>query len=340
MIDQKSEIDLLKEEVKILNSKLEKEMKQRQDERKDHEAKIISYENIREESIRFHNDLHAKLDETIQQKALVEKQLREFAQQNEHSHTQEIVDKFNKEFHRRKQLEADLERERQQLKQVSATLEQETLKRQQLEQEMRVCQLNREAELREQNQEHEIQRRQLQEAVEIEVQRGKDLKQQLENEMKQRQEETQRRLRLELELQEEIYLRTELEVEFKQAQLQSHILEQELCEELRQMQRVLRSDGNTGNEVVSLNDTEEESCTEETGSDTRSSGEVFDKAEETGDAGVNGNHEDDEEERQEIRQLLLEEFQRLHFQQQQGKTSTDVTAVTKNCLLNTLEAKI
>jgi len=323
-LDQQSEIELLKEQVKILKSKLEREMEQRKEEREDHEAKVVSYEKIREESVRFHNDLHAKLDETIQQKALAEKQLLEIAQQNEHSQTEEMVDKFNKEFHRRKQLEEDLEREREQVKKVSAALEQEMLKRQQLEQEMRVWQLNREAEVREQNQEHEIQRRQLQQAVEMEVQRRNDVTQELEKEMKQRQEETQRRLRLEVELQEEIQVRAELELEFKQAELQNQILEQELREELRQMERLLTSDGYTEVEVVSLEDREEASCTGETGSDTRSCGEVSDKAEEKGGAGDSGNNENDEEERTEIRELLLEEFQRLQSLEDQEKPSTSV----------------
>jgi len=329
LIDQQSEIDRLKDQVKILNSKLEQEMKQRQEEREDHEAKIVSYEKIREESVKFHNGLHAKLDETIQQKELAEKQLREFAHQNENIHTEEVVNKFNKEFHRRKQLEEDLERERQKLTQVTSTLEQEIVKRQQLEQEMRVWQLNREVELREQNQEHEIQRRQLQQAVEMEVQRRKDMTQQLEKEMKQRQEEMQRRMGLELQLQEEIQVRTELEMEFKQAELQNQILEQELREELRKMELLFKSDENTEVEVVSLNDREEASCAGESGSDARSSGEVSDKGEEKGGAGDNENNEDDEEERREIRQLLLEEFQRLQSQQDQGKTSTNVTAVNR-----------
>jgi hypothetical protein len=319
----------LKDQVEILNSKLEQEIEQHQEERKEYEAKIVSYEKIREESVKFHNVLHAKLDETIQQKALVEKQLREFAHQNEHSHTEEIVDKFNNEFHRRKQLEEDLERERQQLTQVKSTLEQEIVKRQQLEQEMRVWQVNREAEIREQNQEHEIQRRQLQEAVEMEVQRRKDMTQQLEKEMKQRQEEMQRTIGLEVQLQEEIQVRTELEVEFKKAELQSQILEQYLREELRKMERLFKSDENTEVEVVSLNDREEASCMGESGSDARSSGEVSDKAEERGGADDNENNEDDEEERIEIRQLLLEEFQRLQPQQDQGKPSTNVTAVNR-----------
>jgi hypothetical protein len=340
MIDQQSEIDLLKEQINILNSKLEEAKKQHLEEREDHEAKIVSYEKIREESARYHNILHAKLEETIQQKALVEKQLRESAHQNEHSHTEEIVDKFNKEFHRRKQLEEDFERERQQQKQVSATLEQEILKRQQLEQEMRVWQLNREAELREQNQEHEIQRRKLQQAVELEVEKRKDVTQQLENEMKQRQEEKQRSLRLEEQLQEEVKVRTELELELKQAELQSQILEQELREELRQMERVLRSDENTEVEVVSLNDREEASCTGESVSDTRSSGEVSDKAEDRGGAGDNENHEDIEEERREILELLLEEFERLQSQQDQGKTAINLNAVTRTLYLIHLSHRI
>ena len=339
MIDQQSEIDLLKEEVKSLNSKLEQEMKQRQKEREDHEAKILSYEKIREESVRFHDDLRVKLEETTQQKALVEEHLREFAHQNEQSHTEEIIDKFNKEFHRRKQLEEDLERERQQLKQVSATLEQETVKRQQLEQEMRVWQLNREAEVREQNQEHEIQRRQLQQAVDMEVQRRKDLTEQLENEMKQRQEETQQRLGLELQLKEEIQVRMELEMEFKQSELQSQILEQELRDEIRQMELVLRSDENTESEVISLNDREEASCTEETDSDTRSNEEVSDKVEERGGDGDNEKKEDDEEERREIRQLLLEEFQRLQIKKEEGKPTTNVTEVTAALYLTHLRRR-
>ena len=327
-MDQQSEVDLLKEEVKILNCKLEQEKKQRQEERKDHEAKIVTYKKVREESVRFHNDLHAKLDETIQQKALVEKQLLEIAQRNEHSDTEEIVAKFNKEFHRRKQLEEDFERKRQQLKEVTANLEQETLKRQRLEQEMRVWQLNREAELSEQNQEHEIQRRQLQQAVEMEVQRRKDLTQQLENEGRHRQEEKQRRLRLEVQLQEEIQVRTGLELEFKHAELQNQILEQELHEELRQRESVCSSDENTEVEVVSLNDREEASYMEGSGSDTGSNGEVSDKVEERGGAGDNETNEDKEEERREILQLLLEEFERLQFQQDQKKPLTNVTLVT------------
>jgi len=339
-INEQSEIDLLKEQVKMLKGKLEREMKQRQEEREDHEAKIVNYEKIREESVRFHNELRAKLDETIQQKALAEKQLREFAHQNEPSNTEEIVDKFNKEFHRRKQLEEDLDRERQQLKQVTATLEEEISKRQQLEQEMRVWKLNREAELRERNQEHEIQRRQLQQAVEMEVQRRQDLTQQLEHEMKQRQEEKQRRMRLEVQLQEEVEVRMELEVEFKQAELQSQILEQELREELRQMERVLRGDENTEVDAVSLNDREEASCTGESGSDTRSTGEVSDKAEERGGAGDNENNEDDDEERREIHQLLLEEFQRLQTEQEQGKPSAHVTEVNGTYYLTHLSDRL
>ena len=80
-LDERSEIDSLKEQVKILRSNLEPEIEQRQVERKDHEAKDVSYEKIREESVRFHNNLHTKLDETIQQKALEEKQLLEVAHQ-------------------------------------------------------------------------------------------------------------------------------------------------------------------------------------------------------------------------------------------------------------------
>ena len=80
-LDERSEIDSLKEQVKILRSNLEPEIEQRQEERKDHEAKDVSYEKIREESVRFHNNLHTKLDETIQQKALEEKQLLEVAHQ-------------------------------------------------------------------------------------------------------------------------------------------------------------------------------------------------------------------------------------------------------------------
>ena len=335
-MEEQSEIDILKQEVKILKSKLEREMEQRQEERKEHEAKVVSYEKIREESVRFHDDLHSKLEETIQQKALAEKQLREFAQQNEHSHTEEIVDKFNKEFHRRKQLEEDLGKERQQLKQVNVALEKEILKRQQLEQEMRVWQLSTEAEVRERNQEHEIQRRQLQQAVEMEVQRRKDLTEKLENEMKQRQEETQRRLRLEVQLQEEIQVRTELLVEFKQAELQNQLLEQELREDLRQMEHVFRSDENAEVEVVSLDDREEESSTGENCSDTRSSGEVSDKAEERGGAGDNDKNENDEEERSEIRQLLLEEFERLQSQQDKRKESTDVNEVIRSRYLTHL----
>ena len=80
-LDERSEIDSLKEQVKILRSNLEPEIEQRQVERKDHEAKDVSYEKIREESVRYHNNLHTKLDETIQQKALEEKQLLEVAHQ-------------------------------------------------------------------------------------------------------------------------------------------------------------------------------------------------------------------------------------------------------------------
>jgi hypothetical protein len=340
-MDQQSEIDRLNEEVNNLKSILEQEIIQRQEEREDNEAKIVNYEKIREESVKFHKGLHAKLDETIQQKALVEKQLLEFAHQKENSNAEEIVDKFNKELQRRKQLEEDLERERQQLKQVTITLEQEIVKRQQLEQEIRVWQLNREAELREQNQEHEIQRRQLHQAMEMEVQRGKDLTQKLDTEIKQRQEEMQRRLRLEIELQEEIQVRTDLELEFKQAELQSQILEQELREELRKMEGLFKSDENTEVEVVSLNGREEGSCTGESGSEARSSGEVSDKAEERGGAGDNENNEDDdEEERREIRQLLLEEFLRLQSEQDQGKPATNVTAVNRFLYLTRLSHRL
>ena len=324
-IDQQSEIDLLKEQVTTLNSKLKQEMKQRQEEKEEYETKIVNYEKIREESVRFHSSLHAKLDETIQQKALLEQQLRELAHKNEQSHTEENADRLNKELRRRKQLEEDLERERQQLKQVTATIEREILKRQQLEQEMRLWQLNRETELREQNQEQELQRRQLQQAVELEVQKRQDLTQQLVKETKQRQEEKQQRLRLEVQLQEGIQARTELEAE---------LLEQQLRQQLSQMERVFRSDKNMDVEVISLKDREEASCTSTSGSNISISGEVFDKYEEKEDAGENENKEDRDEERREIRQLLLEEFQRLQPQEDQEEPSTNIAKVTIHLYLS------
>lgn len=342
LINQQSEIDVLKEEVKILESKLEQEVKQRQEERQDHEAKIAIYEKFQVESVRIHNDLHVQLDETVLQKTLLEQQLRELENKNEQRHTEENAEKFTKEFHRRKQLEEELERERQERKQLTAILEQEIVKRQLLEQEMRLQELNREAELRELNQEQEIQRRQLQQAVEMEVQRRQEVTQQLECETQLRHEEAQLRRRLEVQLQEEIQAKNELEMEFKQADLQSQLLEQELRHQMKQMERVFTNDEHEDVEVASLNDTEEVSCAGTSVSDASSGGEVLDKAEDreaVGDEDNNNDDDEDDDEKQEIRQLLLEEFQRLQIQQEQEKLSANITADTDGEIISTIDPR-
>jgi hypothetical protein len=73
------EIDLLKQEVKVLKSELEQELKLHQEERKDHDERIAKYKQTQEESLNINKDLQDKLDEAILQKSLLEQKLREGA---------------------------------------------------------------------------------------------------------------------------------------------------------------------------------------------------------------------------------------------------------------------
>jgi hypothetical protein len=219
---------------------------------------------------------------------------------------------------------------------MTEVLQQEILNRQRLEQDMRLLELNIEAERREQiehNEEQEIQRRQLQHAIELELQNNQELIQKLEDEVKLRQEETQQRYQLEVQLQEEIKIKHELEIEFKQADLQSQMLEQELRQQLREMQRLFNSDENKDIEVVSINDKKETNSTEysacDSNSDASSNEELFDKGKGSEDGDVNDIENDnsndgtsDEDEKQEIQRLLLEEFQRLESRQDHEKLPT------------------
>jgi hypothetical protein len=338
------EIDLLKQAVNVLKSELDRELKQRHDERKLCDERIARYKQTQEESLRINKDLREKLDEAIVQKSSLEQLLQKKEHEVDQGCTEGEVDKFKKEFQRRKQLEEELENGVRERKQMNAALEQEILKRQRLEQDVRLLELNIEAERREQiehNEEQEIQRRQLQHAIELELQKGQELAQELEDEVRRRHGEMQRRYELEMQLQEEIQVRHELEIEFKQADLQSQMLEQELRQQLNEMQRLFSSNGTEGLEIVTVDDEKGTSDSEGPARDNRhdalSSEEVFDKIEESEDLDINDNDDNndvvnDEDEKLEIRLLLLEEFQRLQSQQGHEKLPTISVTVSMTLL--------
>jgi hypothetical protein len=332
------EIDLLKQEVNVLKSELERETKHRQDERRICDERIARYKQTKEESLRINNDLREKLDESILQKSILEQQLQEKEYKIDQGCTEEEIDKFKKEFRRRKQLEEELEKGVREQKQINAALQQEILKRQRLEQDVRLLELNIDAERIEQiehNEEQEIQRRQLQQTIEVELQKHQELAQKLEDEVKRRQEEKQQRYRLEIQLQEEIQVRHELEIEFKQADLQSQMLEQELRQQLKEMQRLFNRN-ETEDLEVSVDDKKGASSIECPASDNKDGApineELFDKIKESedfdNDSQNNNDGANDEDEKQEIRLLLLEEFQRLQSQQDHEKLPTGSITVS------------
>lgn len=182
-------------------------------------------------------------------------------------------------------------------KQTAVVLEEEILRRQKAEQDMRIQALNTATE----RMEREAQSRQLQDAMEMEVQRREELSRELELEKKQRRKEMQQIHQLEMRVQEEAEAKEALELELKQADLQSQTLQQELRQRLSKLQRVL-----------STQDTDSGECC-------------------TGDSnaqGVAGDENESDDEKLEIRLLLLEEFQRLQPPHEQDKLSEQVTAVS------------
>ncbi|KAJ4443084.1 hypothetical protein ANN_04734 [Periplaneta americana] len=335
--ERELEVQLLKEQAKRLENELDREIKQRQEERNLYDESISYYKKVHEETRTAHNSLHEKLDQAMIEKGMLEQQIEKMKEESEKIDPEYQLDRLSKELQRRRQLEDDLKREIDERKKIDANLQQEILKRQQLEQDLRLLGIEKEVVQRdhiEQEQEQEIQRRQLQLVVEQELQKHQELLQQLELEMKQRQElqrklvkETQERHQAEIRLQEEIQARHKLELEFKQADFQNQILEQELRQELREMKDLLNINEDDDIEVIPVREKDETisdepsiySTSDEVNAEDE---EVLDVLQgEDGDTSDIGN---DDDEKQEIRQLLLEEFQRLQTDNKQKSESSEI----------------
>jgi hypothetical protein len=292
-------------------------VKQRKEERRAHDESIQKYKRTQDESLIIHKELHAKIEEAVLQNKVLEQQLKEVEHENGQSCIQETVDKFNKEFQRRKQLEQELEKELQERNKMALTLQEEIMKRQKAEQDIRLQALNIEAERIEQ----EIQRRQLQHAIELEVRKCQEISQELEHEKKQKRKETQKRYQLELRLQEEIQARHDLAMEYRQADLQSQMLQNELRQQLAKLQRVLNSQDS---------DKKETGSSECSTADSNNDGSRDAECEARKDIKEieNDSNNDNDDEKQEIRLLLQEEFQRLQRHHDQDKLPAKVTTVS------------
>ncbi|PSN32251.1 hypothetical protein C0J52_19671 [Blattella germanica] len=342
MMKIQTDLQLKIDEEQMQRKLVEKEMEEEKEE-------MIKYKTETERTLA---EFMEKLNLEVSEKTLLKQEIENMKDEGKLYSIDDQIDQLKKEFQRRKKLEKDLENELNGQKTLAENLQQETFKRKQLEQQLRLQTLEIKTtrkEYDEQNQEQELQRRQLQHALEQEKIKLLELEQQLAEQVKQKQEifrimmkETEERHKVELQLQEEIQVRQELELEFKQADLQSQILEQELREQLTGMKRIFSSHDDDNIEVIpESNETQSGSIeiSDYNENDiSRDTDETLDETEEaTGinkndeiSGGGNDNDDVDDDEKQEIRQLLLEEFQRLQIKPKQEEMPSDDIMIRPN----------